>query len=54
MFDAFVSYRNDVGLLGEENDPRSGEALGNFPQAYSSCRPDARAPRNASPHGLQD
>ena len=35
MFDRLVSRCNDVGLLAEEIDPRSGRMLGNFPQAYS-------------------
>jgi GH15 family glucan-1,4-alpha-glucosidase len=34
-FEAFVSCANDVGLLGEEIDPVSRQALGNFPQAYT-------------------
>jgi GH15 family glucan-1,4-alpha-glucosidase len=35
MFDRLVSLCNDVGLLSEEYDPRSGRLVGNFPQAFS-------------------
>ena len=34
-FERAISYVNDVGLLAEEVDPRTGELLGNFPQAFS-------------------
>ena len=34
-FERAVAAINDVGLLAEEIDPRSGEMIGNFPQAFS-------------------
>ena len=34
-FDRAVAAINDVGLLAEEVDARSGEMIGNFPQAFS-------------------
>ncbi len=35
LFERLLSLRNDVGLLSEEYDPRSGRLVGNFPQAFS-------------------
>ena len=35
LFKRLVSLCNDVGLLSEEYDPRSGRLVGNFPQAFS-------------------
>ena len=34
-FEQLLRCQNDVGLMSEEMDPVSGEAIGNFPQAYS-------------------
>ena len=35
LFERLLGYANDLGLLSEEIDGRSGELLGNFPQAFS-------------------
>jgi len=34
-FEMVLSHASDLGLLAEEIDPRTGEQLGNFPQAFS-------------------
>jgi GH15 family glucan-1,4-alpha-glucosidase len=35
LFERLLTFRNDVGLLAEEYDPRTGHFAGNFPQALS-------------------
>ena len=35
LFGRLVGLRNDLGLLSEEYEPRSGRLIGNFPQAFS-------------------
>ncbi|MBX9582354.1 MAG: glycoside hydrolase family 15 protein [Gemmataceae bacterium] len=35
LFDRLAGLCNDVGLLSEEYDPRTGRQVGNFPQAFS-------------------
>ncbi len=35
LFERLLAIRNDVGLLPEEFDPRTGRFQGNFPQAFS-------------------
>jgi GH15 family glucan-1,4-alpha-glucosidase len=35
LFERLCGLANDVGLLAEEFDPRTGRQLGNFPQAFS-------------------
>jgi GH15 family glucan-1,4-alpha-glucosidase len=35
LFDRLLGYGNGLGLFAEEIDPVSGDALGNFPQAFT-------------------
>jgi GH15 family glucan-1,4-alpha-glucosidase len=35
LFERLLSLRNELGLLSEEYEPRSGRLIGNFPQAFS-------------------
>jgi len=35
LFERLLALRNDLGLLSEEFEPRSGRLIGNFPQAFS-------------------
>jgi GH15 family glucan-1,4-alpha-glucosidase len=35
LFERLLSLRNDLGLLAEEYEPRTGRLIGNFPQAFS-------------------
>ncbi|HZH25647.1 MAG TPA: glycoside hydrolase family 15 protein [Azospirillaceae bacterium] len=61
LFQRVLAMGNDVGLLAEEFDPASGEALGNIPQAYTHaglvsaalalCQAERRAAGCGSPGG---
>jgi GH15 family glucan-1,4-alpha-glucosidase len=35
FFEQLCTFRNELGLFAEEIDPQTGDALGNFPQAFT-------------------
>ena len=35
VFRQLLSHKSDLGLYAEEIDPATGDALGNFPQAFT-------------------
>jgi GH15 family glucan-1,4-alpha-glucosidase len=47
LLDRLVGLRNDLGLLAEEVEPRSGRQIGNFPQAFTHLALVASAVRFA-------
>jgi GH15 family glucan-1,4-alpha-glucosidase len=60
LLQRLLGFRNDVGLFAEEVDPTTGEALGNFPQAFShmalvtSCAHLSAAREGRLPEGAHD
>ena len=50
MFERLIGLCNDVGLLAEEHDVRSGRLVGNFPQAFSHVSLVNTALNLSSPH----
>ena len=51
LFTRLLGLRNDVGLLSEEYDPRSGRFLGNIPQALAHVALVNTARNLAQPNG---
>jgi alpha,alpha-trehalase len=56
LFKKLLGYCNDLGLLSEEIDPKSGAMLGNFPQGFSHLALVQSAVNlaNAEKHGAED
>lgn len=54
LFERLLSYRNELGLLSEEYDPRVKRMLGNFPQAFSHVALINTANNLTLPHGPAD
>jgi len=52
IFDSVVEFASPLGLLAEEVDPETGEARGNFPQAFSHIGLVNSALRLSEAHAL--